>query len=202
MKILSIDGGGYLGLATAAFVNGIERHFGKRLTDQFELYCGTSTGAILSLAIAAGKTGAELVDLYTKLGKSVFGEWSSVRSALRFGRSIVTSKYGSTDLQKALSDTFADLAVGDLRRAGKKILITAFCTTTGAPRLFKTDHSDNLTLHDKLLVRDVALASAAAPSFFPLVRLTNPINGVEEEFCDGGVPVLFRSLSATKRLLI
>ena len=60
MRILSIDGGGYLGLATAAFIDGVERHFKTTLHDEFELFCGTSTGAIIALAIASGMSGRVL----------------------------------------------------------------------------------------------------------------------------------------------
>ena len=72
MRVLSIDGGGYLGLATAAFIRGIEEHFGTCFHDRFDLFCGTSTGAILALALARGSTGSKLVNLYSKLGPRVF----------------------------------------------------------------------------------------------------------------------------------
>ena len=71
MRILSVDGGGYLGLATAAFIEGVEDHFDRNLGDCFDLFCGTSTGAIIALGIAAGKSGAELRHLYSELGKHV-----------------------------------------------------------------------------------------------------------------------------------
>ena len=51
MRILSIDGGGYLGLATAAFIEGIESHFNTSLHQEFELFCGTSTGAVIVLGL-------------------------------------------------------------------------------------------------------------------------------------------------------
>ncbi|MBZ5673930.1 MAG: patatin-like phospholipase family protein [Acidobacteriia bacterium] len=54
MRILSIDGGGYLGLTAAAYLEELEHHFNARCSDQFDLFCGTSTGAIIALGLAAG----------------------------------------------------------------------------------------------------------------------------------------------------
>lgn len=188
MRVLSVDGGGYLGLATASFIQGTEHHFGKKFSESFDLFCGTSTGAIIALALAKGLNGAELVDLYKKLGSSVFGKWNWYHNTRRSLRGLFMTKYGNSDLKKAMLDVFGDSTLDDiLNMHGKRVLITSFCLTTGKPRLFKTDHSPNLSLHGGYRVCDVALASSAAPIYFPLVEVTNPRNGVTETFCDGGV---------------
>jgi patatin-like phospholipase/acyl hydrolase len=72
VRILSLDGGGYLGLAGAAFLAELERHFGVSCHDSFDLFCGTSTGAIIALALASGKSAREVVDLYKGFGPRVF----------------------------------------------------------------------------------------------------------------------------------
>src|SRR4029453_9161364 len=72
VRILSLDGGGYLGLAGAAFLAELERHFGVSCHDRFDLFCGTSTGAIIALALASGKSAREVVDLYKEFGPRVF----------------------------------------------------------------------------------------------------------------------------------
>ena len=38
VRILSLDGGGYLGLAGAAFLAELERHFGVSCHDSFDLF--------------------------------------------------------------------------------------------------------------------------------------------------------------------
>ncbi len=53
MKLLSIDGGGIKGLYSAAFLNSLEKIYGKQTVDSFDLIAGTSTGGIIALAIAA-----------------------------------------------------------------------------------------------------------------------------------------------------
>ncbi len=176
-----MDGGGYLGLATAAFIRGIETHFKVALSDRFDLFVGTSTGAILALGLADGRSGEELVGLYKKLGPKVFGQRRT------FGGSIFRAKYDGEPLREALTQEFGDKTLGDLERKGKSVIATAFNVTAGQPRLFKTNHSPNLTRDAELSLVDVAMASAAAPTYFPLVEVTNPRDGVTAAFCDGGV---------------
>ena len=184
MRIVSIDGGGYLGLATAAFIEGVEHHFKCRFAECFDLFCGTSTGAIIALGLAAGESGTELRRLYERLGEQVLFR--------RFGRQsrlarLIRPKYPIEPLRAALRDTFGEQTLRDVYARGKRIIATSFCLTTGQPRFFKTDHSCNLTRHSQYRLVDVALASAAAPTYFPLVRITDPIQGATETFCDGGV---------------
>ncbi len=180
-RVLSIDGGGYLGLATAAFIRGVEQHLGVRFADRFDLFCGTSTGAILALGLAAGRTGEELTALYQSLGTSVFGK-------RRFGRGyLFRARYDNRPLRDVLEREFREATLGDLCGRGKFALVTAFNLPDGKPRIFKTDHARHLSLHNKFRVSDVALASAAAPFYFPAVPIKNPVNGVTELYCDGGV---------------
>jgi len=160
MRVLSIDGGGYLGLATAAFIAESERHLGFFFKDRFELFCGTSTGAILALALANGKTGKELVDLYSKLGENVFGHWSHFRNTLRFCRSLLWAKYSATGLRRDLDKEFGKTTLNDLCQRGKFALVTSYNLSAGRPKIFKTDHSPSLSQHGKLRLADIALASA------------------------------------------
>ena len=180
-RILSVDGGGYLGIATAAFIRGIEQHFGMRFSERFDLFCRTSTGAILALGLAYGRTGEELTNLYQLLGKSVFGKQRWTRGYL------FKARYDNKPLRKVLHDEFKEAVLGDLLANQKHALVTAFNLTEGKPRIFKTDHATHLTLHNKFLIADVALASSAAPYYFPAVPVKNPVNGVTELYCDGGV---------------
>ena len=187
MRILSLDGGGYLGLASAAFIEEIERHFGVSCHERFNLFCGTSTGAIIALALASGMSGKDVVTLYQNFGCRVFRNRFPGSRYARVIRGLFVARYSNSALRKALADAFGDLTLGDLRKRNKSVLITAFSVTNGRPRVFKTDHSHDLTRDDGYLVREVALASAAAPVYLPVIKLRSPVTGVEEHYCDGGV---------------
>jgi len=190
MRVISIDGGGYLGLATASFLQAVEQRFGAHAHDRFDLFCGTSTGAIIALALACGRTAEEVRVLYRKLGPVVFGQpsfsdrWFSWRRKLK---AMITSLHDNQLLKKALDETFGTMTLGDVRTMKKNVLITAFCLTSGRPFIFKTDHSPELKNHDRYLLRDVALASSAAPPFLPIVELADPLTGAKDRFCDGGL---------------
>lgn len=186
-KILSVDGGGYLGLATAAFIRETERHFKMSFQNEFDMFCGTSTGAIIALALASGMSGEEIAVRYEKLGKSVFNNPFPGARLLRLIRSAFVAKYSNKPLKRALFDTFQDLKLEDVYARKKSVLIAAFNISTGKPRVFKTDHSADLTRDNKYFLRDVALASSAAPTYLPVVRLKSPLNGNIETYCDGGV---------------
>ncbi len=188
MRILSLDGGGYLGLATAAFLHEMERHFNAKCSDRFEMFCGTSTGSIIALALASGKSASEVVELYKLLGAQVFP--SSISRLWKWPKiawSLARSTYGNEELYRCLFELFGETTLGDLSARGKYVMVPAFCLTTGRPRVFKTDHAAGLTAHSKYRLVDIAMASSAAPIVLPLVNIPNPVSTAIETFCDGGV---------------
>lgn len=187
IRILSLDGGGYLGLATASFLQSIESHFRVRCADRFDLFCGTSTGAIIALAFAKGMSAKEVAELYEALGPRVFPSPNFVARLVPKSRGIFAARHDNAALQKVLDEAFGSMTLGDLRARGKMVLVTAFSLTAGRPKVFKTDHAPELTAHDKYLLRDVALASSAAPTYLPIVELVDPNTQSVERFCDGGV---------------
>jgi patatin-like phospholipase/acyl hydrolase len=52
LQILSLSGGGYLGLYTAAVLTAIEERIKARIATRFDLIAGTSVGGIIALGIA------------------------------------------------------------------------------------------------------------------------------------------------------
>jgi patatin-like phospholipase/acyl hydrolase len=76
--ILSLDGGGVRGAITVAFLERIEKlleeRYGKevRLGDHFDLIGGTSTGALISGALALGHRASEIKEFYTDRAQHIF----------------------------------------------------------------------------------------------------------------------------------
>src|SRR6266581_703624 len=81
-RVLALDGGGIRGLFSAVLLRGLTAEFAKQqgLNDkgefdvgkQFDLIVGTSTGAILAGALAAGVPLSRVIALYTKRAKKIF----------------------------------------------------------------------------------------------------------------------------------
>ena len=68
--------------------------------------------------------------------------------------------------------------MGDLQH---RVIIPAVNLTKGAPQMFKTAHHADFKRDHRLRLVDVALATAAAPTFFPISSIG------DELFADGGL---------------
>jgi len=73
VRILSLDGGGMKGLATIKLLRGIERAAKRPLCELFDLVIGTSTGALLAVALMVkGMSLDECEAVYKEVGNKVF----------------------------------------------------------------------------------------------------------------------------------
>eukprot|EP00889_Picochlorum_renovo_P002595 jgi/Picre1/29625/NNA_005010.t1 len=69
VRILSLDGGGMKGLATIRLLRDIEKRSNRPLHELFDLVVGTSTGALLAVALMIkGMTLPECEEVYKELG--------------------------------------------------------------------------------------------------------------------------------------
>ena len=182
-QILSLSGGGFLGLYSIAVLANIERHTGTRIANHFDLLAGTSIGGILALALAAEVPAEEIQNAFDDNGQRIFGTSPQPKSGL-FAFIDVTSRLWRSKYDAAARrDTIegildADMRIGDLKHP---VIVPAVNLTQGAPQLFKTPHHENFKLDHKLRVVDVALATSAAPTYFPLATIGDSI------YTDGGL---------------
>ncbi len=79
LRVLSIDGGGMRGLYTAAYLLSLAQRYavtrGEAALDigrGFDLITGTSTGAIIACALAAGVSLDRVAALYRERGPEIF----------------------------------------------------------------------------------------------------------------------------------
>ena len=70
--LLSIDGGGLRGIISAAALAKLEATTGRPARETFSFAAGTSTGAIIAAAIAAGIPATSIVELYVERAREVF----------------------------------------------------------------------------------------------------------------------------------
>ena len=179
-QILSLDGGGIRGVFAAAFLSKIEEHLHCEVTRHFDLITGTSTGGIIAIALGLGLRPFEIVEFYKEHGRQIFPvipglpRWLDPWAA----RQYVQRKFSNQQLMGALQSAFQDQCLGASK---KRLIIPAFNLQERSHKLFKTAHHKQFTIDYKLPAWKVAMATAAAPTFFNAYQIDG------REFIDGGV---------------
>lgn len=173
-RIMSFDGGGVRGALTATLLRRLVEQI-PDLLDKVDLLAGTSTGAMMTLGLASGKTPAEMVEVYSQENmKFVF-------SSPRLG--FFSPKYGNENLTALLQRYFREeLKMKDL---GRRALITTFLLDDKEDKDWSPIFFHNYPPRQEIKVRpgwnerviDVALRSSAAPTTFPS----------HQGYIDGGV---------------
>jgi patatin-like phospholipase/acyl hydrolase len=199
-RILSLDGGGIKGTFTAAVLAEWERALGCTLTEHFDLIAGTSTGGILALGLGMGLRASDILRFYVDRGPTVFPVTSMGRKWWHLARSLVTPKYAQDVLRAELNAAFAN-AAGKLMRDSKcRLVIPAVHARTGSVHIFRTNHHPDLIANAGSVATDIALATAAAPTYF------RSANVDDSAYVDGGVwannPTMAALVEAVSRLRV
>ncbi|MEA5466360.1 CBASS cGAMP-activated phospholipase [Leptothoe sp. PORK10 BA2] len=191
-RILSIDGGGIKGVFPAAFLATLEDAIGDHVANYFDLIVGTSTGGIVALGLGLGLSATEILGFYERYGPQIFQQ----RTILSGLRHWLFAKYSDATLRQALEETFGDRRLGE---SNQRLVIPSLNLDTGEAYLYKTAHHRRFERDYKELVVTVALATSAAPTFFP----THLSEG-GTAFIDGGVwannPAAIAMIEAVKTL--
>lgn len=174
-QILSLDGGGAKALFTAHVLARFEEDHGTRVVDHFDLIAGTSAGGIVALGLGAGLSPAEISDHYLDLIGKVFPR--SKQRKFRLGRATGPA-YSGEALRDALTTVLGDRLLG---QSAKRLVVPSWNVQSGEVHIFKTPHSPRLTRDWKVKMVDVALATSAAPTYFPAAIVDSA------RLIDGGV---------------
>lgn len=173
-QILSLDGGGLRGMFSAAVLAHLEEDHHIRIADHFDLVAGTSTGGIIALGLGLGMSPRMILEFYTAHGPRIFRN----RSTLRGARHWVWTKYSAAPLRAALTDVLGERMFGE---SSKRLVITSYNLGANDVYLFRTPHLPELTRDWRERAVDVALATTAAPTYFPTLSLRGA------RLIDGGI---------------
>jgi patatin-like phospholipase/acyl hydrolase len=155
INVLSIDGGGILGVTVITQLVEFEKSTKTRVQDHFQFFTGTSTGAIIASLLAIGVTPKEILDLYVIHGPKIFK-----KSAFRWG--LFRAKYNDNYLNQVLAQYYGSVKIKDINM-GKHLLIPTFDITTNklvCYASYKQDPSSSTKLVD------IVRASASAQTYF------------------------------------
>ncbi|AYV82946.1 MAG: hypothetical protein Hyperionvirus3_92 [Hyperionvirus sp.] len=190
LKILSIDGGGIKGIYSLYVLKRIEEQLcgpGETLSDYFDMICGTSTGGIIALAISIRRPIKDIIEMYESNASTIFpnneNSYSLTKKLMGVYRSLAalwSYKYDNQALTKHIDAFFEKRTMKD---ANNLLCITSFQLETNNNRVFKYPFNDKMIRDGKILMRDAALATSAAPTYLP----PHYIDELSGHFVDGGV---------------
>ena len=203
-RILAIDGGGIRGLIPAIVLAELERRL--RLSDpeatlasHFDLISGTSTGGLIALGLTTpGDDGvpaldpAGMIDLYSGAEARQIFERPPLERLPGVGHisDLIDPRYELDGLRRALERRFGDRKLSE---ALTGVLVPSYDMHGRIPRFFKPWNEEAKTLR----AVDAGLATSAAPTYFPALRLG------DEALVDGGVfvnnPTIAATIEALKR---
>jgi patatin-like phospholipase/acyl hydrolase len=182
-RILSIDGGGIRGVIPALTLAALEQQLNKPVRECFDYIAGTSTGALIAGALAAGVPATRVVDIYTQRADEIFTPPKWVADAKRLVEGFM---YSPDNIRKVMVEELGATAGSTLNDLPVGILICSKGINTH-PWYFVRDNPKNSQTTGTLKLVDCAVASASAPTYFSPTTIT--IQGAPTVLVDGGVGI-------------
>jgi patatin-like phospholipase/acyl hydrolase len=189
IRILAIDGGGIRGIIPAMVLQRIEELTAQPIAGLFDLVAGTSTGAVIALALLRGDSAGkpvfraqDIVDLYRTQGGCVFVS-SPVWRFLRLG-GVLGEKYPAAGVERCLREHFG---ASRLSETLVDVLVTSYEIESRTPWVFRTRSARANPLCEDFELADIARAAIAAPTYFSPKRIPHPSQDDYYSFIDGGV---------------
>jgi uncharacterized protein len=182
-RILSIDGGGIRGIIPTSTLIALEEQTGKPVCECFDLLAGTSTGALIAAALAAGLPATQVLDIYTQRANEIFTPPKVLADPKRL---VDGYMYDPANIRKVLESEFGAAAGWALNDSPVRLLLTSKGINTH-PWYFVQDNPKNAQTTGSLGLIDCAVASASAPTYFS--PWTISIGGRPTVLVDGGVGV-------------
>ena len=162
-KIISFDGGGVRAIAGIVFLKKLEAARGKKVSDMFDMFVGTSAGAFNAACFAHSDMSANQLKKYWSkeytdriMETSFFWDQASLIQA--------RPRYESKGRVKVLEEIFGNKILGD----SLKPLLT-LCYDVE-----KRKHIVHTSIHTpEVSFIDAISASSAAPMYFPTYQMAN-----------------------------
>jgi len=185
LRVLCIDGGGIRGVIPAELINHIEKNVIKKpLSEHFDLFAGTSTGALIAAMLAYKKsTGDYLVNtMYSYKNANIIMNKSYLDKI--FGIAQIHSKYeddGKSKIIQRYTTVYGEPLLLKNTLPNKYFMTCAYDVTHGKLKFFKSWdlRDENYTLYD------VLCSTSAAPSYFPMHQMK--VGDEIINYADGGL---------------
>jgi predicted acylesterase/phospholipase RssA len=180
--MISIRGGGIRGIIPACCLMKLESQLGGVTRDHIAYCAGTSTGSLLTAAIAAGIPATDILKVYTDRSKEIFTPTGIIADAKRVAEGFM---YDPIHLRDVLVSVFGPAASWVVNDCPIGVMISA-TAMNGHNWFFVRDNPQNARTTGSVKLVDAAVASACAPTYFDHWKIDD-INGQTIRFFDGGV---------------
>jgi len=195
-RILSLDGGGIRGVFSLQILARIEALFREEhkrddlvLADVFDLFAGTSTGAIIATCLAWGMPVRDIEELYLKCGPEIFAKEHWYRRW--------KAKYRAEPIAQVFAQRFSEDGEGRVpallgsKRLRTLLLMVMGNASTGSP--WPISNNPHACFNDPALpdcnlnipLWQLVRASTAAPIYFPPQQIQ--MGDQSFLFVDGGM---------------
>lgn len=162
-KIICFDGGGVRTIASLVFLKKFEAETGKKISDIFDMFIGTSAGAFNAACFAYGGFSADKIKRYWDRGyldkimkSSFFWDKASLIQA--------RPRYESEGRIKVLKEIFGESTLKD---SNKPFLSFAYDIEKREHVVFDSLNTPDITFIDAIA------SSSAAPMYFPTYQMQN-----------------------------
>lgn len=183
-KILAIDGGGMYGVVPLEVCLRIEEAAKKPLREIFDLFVGTSTGALISAAALSGLnhqnetepfgfSAGEIIKAYEEKGKAIFTASNDIEIPV-INRPL-DPQYDNGGLRTTLNNLIGTRKLGWMNDGGQRISISTYNMSQGKPHFFRS------WVDRDIYLRDAVMASSSAPTTHPMYQIG------DDFYTDGGV---------------
>jgi len=185
-RILALDGGGIKGAFTASVLATLEELLGDSVSEQFDMIAGTSTGGILAIGLGMGLSPRDMLQFYRNRGPVIFPITGFHKHLGKEIRHLFKPKHSQDVLLNELKTAY--FSGGKNKTLGDsvcRLVIPAYDAVSGVCHTFRTPHHPLLKADESTCAAEVALASAAAPTYFSAAKVRNLISNAS--YFDGGV---------------
>ena len=160
-KIICFDGGGVRTIASIVFLKKLEAESGKKVTDIFDMFIGTSAGAFNAACFAYGGFSADKVKRYwskSYLDKIMTSSFFWDKASLFQAR----PRYESEGRIAVLNEIFGESTLKD---SIKPFLSLSYNIETRQHVIHDSVNTPNISF------KDAVAASSAAPMYFPTYQM-------------------------------
>lgn len=171
-KVLILAGGGLFGAIPVYFLSSLGKNY--EFQKDIDVLSGTSIGGIEASCYASGGLASDILEMFLNGASKIFK-----KRFLAKINPLVTPTYDSDELARFIYFFTGDKKVGDIKKIYPNLtyIVPALNMTKNKIKVF-----ENITgKDDDFKLKDIALATSAAPTYFPTLNL----NG--DAITDGGV---------------